>query len=127
MGSLGGAQKKGVVWTYKAWIVLLPLCLFLMSAPTNAVENMPVVNLIPLDIEAIVKELEAAKAKNDKIAQRKKEHEEAKHLKEAEEEKNRQEAEAKRVADEAEAERVWDTEEAHKRKVSITCFLVVSG
>ena len=90
MGSLGGVRKKGAVWIYKAWIVLLPLCLLVMSAPTNAAENTPVVNLIPSDkeaenIKAITKQLEAVKAKNDKIAQRKKEHEEAKHLKEAEE------------------------------------------
>jgi len=105
-----------------------------MSAPLNAAESTPVVDPIPSDkeakdIEAITKQLEAVKAKNDKIAQRKKEHEEVKHLKEAEEEKNRQEAGAKRIADkaeakhianEAEAERAHDAEEARKRKVSAT-------
>ena len=71
-----------------------------MSAPMNAAESMPLIDLIPLDeeaedIEAMAKQLEAMKAKNNKIAKKKKEQEEAKHLKEAEEEKERQEAEVK--------------------------------
>ena len=99
MGSLGGARKKGTVWTYKAWIVLLPLCLLVMSAPMNVAENTPIADLIPLDeeagdVEALAKQLEAVRAKNDKIAQRKKERKEVKCQKEAEEEKNWQEAEA---------------------------------
>jgi len=83
VGSLGRDQRKVWCGTYKAGIVLLPLCLLVMSAPTNTAENMPVADLLPSDeeaedVEAIMKQLEAAKAKNNKITQRKKEREEVK-------------------------------------------------
>ena len=55
-------------------------------------QKYPIAELIPLDeeakdLKALVKKLEAAKAKNDKIEKRKKEREEAKCQKEAKEEK----------------------------------------
>jgi len=82
----------------------------------NAANIMPIANPVPSDeesedVEALAQQLEAAKAKNIEISQRKKEWE-AKHLKEAKEEKEQQEAEAKRKADEAEAKRATDEAEA---------------
>jgi len=115
-----------------------------MASSTNAAEATPVTDPIPLDkesedMEGLVQQLEAMKAKNEKIAQRKKEQEEVKHLKDAKEEKEQQEAEAKWKANEAEAKRIADearakqkakwvcnAKEAHKRKVStIQMFLVL--
>jgi len=109
VGSLGWARKKGTEWTYKAWVVLFPLCLLVLSPSTNAAKNMPVADPIPSDkeaedVEAIARLLEAMKAKNVKIMQKKKEREEAKC--------KANKAEAKRVADEAEAKRKANEAEA---------------
>ena len=120
---------------------MLPLFLFIMSTSTNVAENMPVAKPIlwdekSEDLEALVRQLEATKAKNDQIMKRKKEKEEAKCQKEAEAKQKANEAEAKWVpdkpeakqkADEAEAEQVHNAEEVHKRKVSTTQILVVLG
>ena len=54
-----------------------------MSTSTNTAENIPVTEPIPLDeesedLEALMRQLEDTKAKNDQIAKRKKEQEEVK-------------------------------------------------
>jgi len=56
---------------------LLPLCLSIMTLPSNAAKDMPVADPVPSDkeaedVEAIRLLLEAAKAKNKKIALKKK-------------------------------------------------------
>ena len=111
-----------------------------MTLPTNVAKDTPVADPVPSDeeaedVEAIAKLLEAAKAKNIKIAQKKKEREEVKRkaeeaeakwvTDEAEAKRKAEEAENKRKAEEAEVQRVRDAEEAHKRKVSTCPFLVV--
>ena len=113
-----------MVQTYKAWIVLLPLCLLVMSPSSNVAENTPIANPRPLDeeaedVEAITRLLEAAKAKNVKIVQKKKEHEEAKC--------KADEAEAKCIADKAKAKWARNVEEACKRKVSAMQISRVPG
>jgi len=90
-----------------------------MPSFTNMAEISPVTKLIPSDeesedLKALMKQLEAVKAKNEKIVKKKKEWEEVKCLKEAEEEKERQEAKAKWKADEAEAKQVADKAEAKR-------------
>jgi len=129
-----------MVRTYKAWVVLLPLCHFIMSSSTNAAENTPITDPVPSDeeaedVEVIAKLLEAAKAKNIKIAQKKKECEEVKRkaneaevkrvMDEAEAKRKAEEAKAKKKAEEAEVQRVRDAEEARKRKVSACSLSVV--
>jgi len=110
-----------------------------MSSSTNAAENTPVADPVPSDeeaedVEAIARLLEAVKAKNIKIAQKKKEREEAKQkaneaeakwvTDEAEVKRKAKEAEAKKKANEAEVQWVRDVEDARKRKVSTRPFSV---
>ena len=71
-----------------------------MTTSMNVAETMPVTDPIPLDkesedVEALTQQLEATKAKNEKITQRKNEQEEVKCLKEAKVKRKADEAKAK--------------------------------
>jgi len=95
-----------------------------MSASTNAAENMPIADPVPLeeeaeDIEAIARLLEAAKAKKIRLRKGRK----------SVRRRNRSQTRPRprRRLMRAEAKRVQDVEEARKRKVSLAFFLVVSG
>ena len=86
-----------------------------MSAPTNTAETMPITEPILLDeevidLDALMQQLVAMKAKNAKIVQKKRDHE----AKEEREQKDR--AQADRLT--KEAKRIWKAEEANKKQVS---------
>ena len=64
-----GSKRRDTV--YKARPVLLPLCLSIMTLPTNAAKDTPIADPVPSDeeaedVEAIRLLLEARKAKNEK-------------------------------------------------------------